>query len=51
MRQQIEKVSYPPYVEIFARTPEKNNNLIFQEEDINKVNWDYIGKEADGTVF
>lgn len=52
MRKQIEKVSYPPFVEIFARIPENDNNLIFEKEDItNKVNWNYIGNEADGTVF
>ena len=48
MRQQIEKVSYPPFVEIFAR-PKENNNLVFEENKIDE--WYYIGNQADGTIF
>jgi len=46
MREMIERVSYPPFVEIFARR--KKNDDIFAEE--NNL-WTYIGNEADGTKF
>jgi len=45
MRHMIERVSYAPYVEIFARPPETDD--IFKKAD--KGVWDYIGNEIDGT--
>lgn len=46
MREQIEKVSYPPFVEVFARP---QNNDIFVDPD--RIQWDYMGNEADGMNF
>lgn len=43
MREMIERVSYPPYVEIFARPTETED--IFIEPNLL---WDYIGNEIDG---
>ncbi len=43
MREMIEKVSYPSYVEIFARPT--NTEDIFAKPDLL---WDYIGNEIDG---
>ena len=48
MRKQIEKVSYPPFVEIFAR-PKINNEEIFINE--NPIKWNYIVNQSDGTIF
>lgn len=50
MRQQIEKVSYPPFIEIFAR-PQEDNGIVDIFETTVKVQWDYVGNEADGTIF
>lgn len=44
MRQMIERVSYPPFVEIFARPTEAED--IFAEPP--EIEWDYIGNEIDG---
>lgn len=43
MRQMIEKVSYPPFVEIFAR-PSETDDIFAEPNTI----WDYIGNEIDG---
>ena len=43
VRDMIEKVSYPSYVEIFARPD--NNMDIFAKP---LVEWDFIGNEVDG---
>lgn len=43
MKQMIETVSYPPFVEIFARPPVIED--MFAEPD---TLWDYIGNEVDG---
>jgi N6-adenosine-specific RNA methylase IME4 len=43
MREMIERVSYPPFVELFARPTETND--IFDRENV----WEYIGNEIDGT--
>lgn len=43
MRRMIEKVSYPPYVEIFAR-PTETIDIFASSTPI----WDYIGNEVDG---
>jgi len=40
--------SDPPFVEIFAR-PKINNEEIFINE--NPIKWNYIGNQADGTIF
>lgn len=50
MRQQIEKVSYPPFVELFARPKEEPTEQEIFETAV-KVQWDYMGDEADGTTF
>jgi N6-adenosine-specific RNA methylase IME4 len=47
MRQQIEKVSFGPFVEIFAR-PQENDDIF---ADTTRPEWHYIGNQADGTVF
>ena len=44
MKHMIEKVSYPPFVEIFARPPETDD--MFKKPI---ADWDYIGNEIDGT--
>ena len=44
MRHMIERVSYAPYVEIFARPPETDD--IFKDKDDGV--WDYVGNEIDG---
>ncbi len=44
MRQMIERVSYPPFVEIFARPTETED--MFAEPP--EIEWDYIGNEIDG---
>lgn len=43
MKEMIEKVSYPPYVEIFARPADTDD--IFAEPDLL---WNYIGNEING---
>lgn len=43
MREMVEKVSYPPYIEIFARPSDIED--IFAEPN---STWDYIGNEIDG---
>jgi len=43
MKEMVERVSYPPYVEIFARPAETDD--IFAEPDLL---WDYIGNEING---
>ena len=46
MREMIEKVSHPPFVEIFARPKEQIIDIFAEpKEDV----WDYIGNEIDGT--
>jgi N6-adenosine-specific RNA methylase IME4 len=45
MRNMIEKVSYPPFVEIFAR-PRNEDDDIFYE---NPAGWDFVGNQVDGT--
>ena len=45
MREMIEKVSYPPFVEIFARPRQIDD--IFSESNSSEV-WDYVGNEVDG---
>ena len=48
MRKMIEKVSFPPFVEVFARPKE---SIDIFDSDTPKVEWHYIGNQADGTVF
>ncbi len=43
-RQEIRKVSYPPYVEIFAR-PLDDSSDIFATP---MADWDFVGNEVDG---
>lgn len=43
-RKEIEKVSYPPYVEVFARPVPKEFDMF----NMVAPNWDFIGNEVDG---